>query len=78
MLDAMTDNHLMFRTLMRAFVQDVPRSAWGDVRRLVALAWAVVGLCLSKAVSVTGWGEVVESRARLAASRTRYFPDDLR
>lgn len=73
MLDAMTDNRLMFRTLMRAFVTDIPRSAWGDIRRLVALAWAVVGLCLSKAVSLTGWGEVVESRALLAASRTRYF-----
>lgn len=73
MLDAMTDNRLMFRTLVRAFVTDIPRSAWGDIRRLVALAWAVVGLCLSKAVSLTGWGEVVESRALLAASRMRYF-----
>jgi len=73
MLDGMTDNRLMFRTLMRAFVTDIPRSAWGDIRRLVALAWAVVGLCLSKAVSLAGWGEVVESRALLAASRTRYF-----
>lgn len=73
MLDHMTDGRLMFRTLMRALGEEIPRSAWGDIRRLVALAWAVVGLCLSKAVSLPGWGEVVESRALLAASRTRYF-----
>jgi hypothetical protein len=73
MLDGMTDNRLMFRTLMRAFVRESPRSAWGDIRRLVALAWAVVGLCLSKTISLTDWGEVVESQALLAASRTRYF-----
>jgi hypothetical protein len=28
MLDAMTDNRLMFRTLMRAFVTEIPRSAF--------------------------------------------------
>jgi hypothetical protein len=73
MLNGMTDNRLMFHTLMRAFVGEIPRAAWGDIRRLAALAWAVVGLCLSKAVSLAGWGEVVESRALLASSRTRYF-----
>jgi hypothetical protein len=69
----MTDSRQMFRTLMRAFLEHIPRSAWGDIRRLVTLAWAVVGLCLSKKVSLPGWGEVVESRATQAASRTRRF-----
>ena len=69
----MTDSRQMFQTLMRAFVKDIPRAAWGDMRRLETLAWAVVGLCLSKKVSLPGWGEAVESRAQHAASRTRRF-----
>ena len=69
----MTDSRQMFLTLMRAFVEHIPRAAWGDMRRLVTLAWAVVGLCLSKKVSLPGWGEAVESRAQKAASRTRRF-----
>lgn len=69
----MTDSRQMFRTLMQAFVEHIPRTAWGDIRRLVTLAWAVVGLCLSKKVSLPGWGEAVESRAQKAASRTRRF-----
>lgn len=69
----MTDSRQMFLTLMRAFVEHIPRAAWGDIRRLVTLAWAVVGLCLSKKVSLPGWGEAVESRAQQAASRTRRF-----
>jgi hypothetical protein len=36
----MTDSHQMFCTLMQAFVLYLPRSAWGDIRRLVTLAWA--------------------------------------
>jgi hypothetical protein len=69
----MTDSRQMFQTLMCAFVQDIPRAAWGDIRRLVTLAWAVVGLCLSKKVSLSDWGEATESRAQQAASRTRRF-----
>jgi hypothetical protein len=40
----MTDNHQMFRTLVQAFLLHLPRSAWGDIRRWVTWAWAVVGL----------------------------------
>jgi len=69
----MTDSRQMFSTLMCTFVEHIPRSSWGDIRRLVTLAWAVVGLCLSKKVSLPGWGEAVESRAQQAASRTRRF-----
>lgn len=69
----MTDSRQMFRTLMHAFLAHIPRAAWGDIRRLVTLAWAVVGLCLSKKVSLPGWGEASESRAQKAAGRTRRF-----
>ena len=68
-----TDTRQMFNTLMRAFLQHLPRAVWGDIRRLVVLAWAVVALCLTKKVSLPAWGEVVESRARYAASHTRRF-----
>jgi|GEM_PF-4089637 hypothetical protein len=52
MTDPPTESQQMFRTLMRAFLLHLPRSAWGDIRRLVTLAWAVVGLCLSKKVTL--------------------------
>jgi hypothetical protein len=73
MLDTLTDTRQMFRTLMQAFMANVPRAAWRDPRRLVTLAWAVIGLCLSKKVSLPGWGEAIDSRAKQAASRTRRF-----
>lgn len=69
----MSDSRQMFQSLMQAFVLYVPRSAWGDIRRLVTLAWAVVGLGLSKQASLSSWGEAVESRASQAASRARRF-----
>jgi hypothetical protein len=69
----MTDSGVLFQTLMVSFVASIPRSAWGDIRRLVTLAWAVVGLCLSKVVNLSSWGESVESKATHAASRARRF-----
>ena len=69
----MNDSGVLFQTLMRFFVVTIPRSAWGDIRRLVTLAWAVVGLCLSKTVNLSSWGESVESQASYAASRARRF-----
>jgi hypothetical protein len=47
----MTDSRQMFRTLMQAFVEHIPRSAWGDIRRLVVLA---------------GGGAVSEQKSQLA------------
>lgn len=67
------DSHEMFCSLMQAFLLHVPRSAWGDIRRLVTLAWAVVGLCGSKRASLSSWGEAVEGQAHQAASHTRRF-----
>jgi hypothetical protein len=69
----MSDSHHLFIRLMFAFTKRIPRSAWGDIRRLVVLAWAVVGLTFSKKVSFSGWGEVVESQAQYAASHARRF-----
>lgn len=34
MTDSPTESQQMFRTLMRAFLQHLPRSAWRDIRRL--------------------------------------------
>lgn len=68
-----SDARRMCSTLMCTFRQHLPRSVWGDIRRLVVLAWAVVALCLSKKVSLPGWSEVVESRAQHAASHVRRF-----
>jgi len=73
MTDTPTESQQMFRTLMRTFLLHLSRSAWGDIRRLVTLAWAVVGLCLSKKVTFAGWGEYTDSQATQAASRTRRF-----
>ena len=69
----MTDSRQMFGSLMRAFLLHLPRFVWGDIRRLVTLAWAVVGLCVSKRASLSSWGEAVESQASQAASHTRRF-----
>jgi len=69
----MTDSQQMYRTLMTAFCAHVPRSIFGDVRRLVVLAWVVIGLCFAKTVNFDAWGEVVISPAQYASSRTRRF-----
>jgi hypothetical protein len=69
----MMDSHQMFCTLMQTLLLHLPRSAWGDIRRLVTLAWAVVGLCLSQKASLSSWGEAVRSQARQAASQARRF-----
>jgi len=68
-----TDSQQMFGTLMRAFVLHIPRSAFGDIRRLVTLAWAVAGLTISKTANFNKWGESVISKATIAASHQRRF-----
>jgi hypothetical protein len=69
----MTDSQQMYRTLMTAFCTHVARSIFGDVRRLMVLAWAVIGLCFTKTVNFDAWGEVVISQAQYASSHTRRF-----
>ena len=69
----MTDSQQMYNTLLTALTQNIPRSTYGDVRRLMVLAWAVVGLCISETVNFSKWGEVVISEAQNAASHQRRF-----
>jgi len=69
----MTDSLEVYGTLLAAFCEYIPRSIFGDVRRLMGLAWAVVGLCLSETVNFNKWGEVVISEAQYASSHQRRF-----
>lgn len=69
----MGDSMQLFGTLMTAFCKYIPRSIFKDVRRLVVLAWAVVGLCLTESVNINKWGEVVIDNAEYASSRQRRF-----
>ncbi len=69
----MTDSLQMYSILLSAFCEHIPRPLFGDVRRLVVLAWAVVGLCLTKTVNFNQWGEVVISKAQFASSHQRRF-----
>lgn len=69
----MTDAKALHRDLMKALLTHLPRSVYGDIRRVVTLAWAIVGLCLTRTVRLTAWAEVVEGRAQYAASRVRRF-----
>ena len=63
----------LFGTLMKAFCRHIPRSIFKDVRRLIVLAWAVVGLCLGKTVNINVWGESIIDNAQYASSRQRRF-----
>lgn len=69
----MTDAKALHRDLMKALLAHIPRSVYHDIRRVVTLAWAIVGLCLTRTVRLTAWAEVVEGRATYAASRVRRF-----
>jgi hypothetical protein len=71
--EQMGDSVQMYRTLISALWAHIPRCVFGDVRRLMTLAWAVIGLCLTKKVSFNHWGEVVTSNAQYAASHERRF-----
>jgi hypothetical protein len=69
----MTDSLQLYSTLLAAFCTHIPSPIFGDVRRLMVLAWAVVGLCLTKTVNFNQWGEVVISCAHYASSHQRRF-----
>jgi hypothetical protein len=69
----MTDSLQLYGTLMTAFCKLIPRATFRDVRRLKVLAWAVVGLCLTKTVNFNLWGEAVISEAQQAESHQRRF-----
>jgi hypothetical protein len=69
----MSDSLQLYRTLLTAFCTHIPPHIFGDIRRLMVLAWAVVGLCLTKTVNFNHWGEVVISGAHYASSHQRRF-----
>lgn len=69
----MTDSLQLYGTLLTAFCEYIPSYIFGDVRRLMVLAWAVVGLCLTKTVNFNLWGEVVIGQAQYASSHQRRF-----
>jgi len=69
----MSDSQQMYRTLFSALWEHIPRCIFGDIRRLMTLAWAVIGLCFTKTVNFNHWGEVVISNAKYAASHQRRF-----
>lgn len=69
----MTDSLQLYSTLLAMFCIHIPRHIFGDIRRLMVLAWAVVGLCITKTVNFNQWGEVVISQAHYASSHQRRF-----
>jgi hypothetical protein len=69
----MTDAKALHRDLMKALLTALPPTVYRDIRRVVTLAWAVVGLCLTRTVRLSAWAEVVDGHAQYAASRVRRF-----
>jgi hypothetical protein len=69
----MSEAKQMHRDLMNALLPILPRKVYGDIRRVVNLVWAIVGLCLTQTVRLEAWSEILESRAKYAASRVRRF-----
>ena len=67
------DSRQMYGDLMSTFCRILPKTAYGDVRRLMTLAWSVIGLASSRTVSLPDWAEVVLSPAQYPASRVRRF-----
>jgi hypothetical protein len=67
-MSATSQLHTMLLTELQSLV---PPEVYGDIRRLHNLGWAVVGVAHYRSVAVEDWAEVVEGRARFAASRVR-------
>jgi hypothetical protein len=63
----------MHDDLLKVLLPIIPRTVYQDIRRLSTLAWAITGLCLTHTVRLSAWAEVLESRAKSAASRVRRF-----
>src|SRR5437867_1822406 len=69
----MSEAKQLYRDLMNALLPILPRTIYGDIRRVANLVWALVGLCLTHTVRLEAWSEILESRAQYAASRVRRF-----
>lgn len=69
----MNDSLQLYGVLLTAFCKHIPSPLYGDVRHLMVLAWAVVGLCITGTVNFNQWGQVVMGRATYAHSHQRRF-----
>src|SRR5438270_11595668 len=69
----MSEAKQMYRDLMNRLLPILPRTVFGDIRRVANLVWAIVGLCLTQTIRLEAWREIIESRAQYAASRVRRF-----
>lgn len=69
----MDDTKQMQRALVTTLLTTLPRTVYHDIRRVITLAWAVTGLCVTRTVQLVAWAEVVTSAAHYAASRVRRF-----
>ena len=69
----MNEAQQMHDELVNALLPIIPRTIYQDLRRLNRLSWAITGLCLTHTVRLGAWAQVLESRAKSAASRERRF-----
>ncbi|MGZ3610738.1 MAG: transposase [Ktedonobacteraceae bacterium] len=69
----MSEAKQMHRDLMNRLLPILPHTVYGDIRRVSNLVWAIVGLCLTQTIRLEAWSEILESRAKYAASRVRRF-----
>jgi hypothetical protein len=59
----MNEAKQMHRDLMNALLPILPRAVYHDIRRVVNLIWANVGLCMTYTVRLEAWSEILENRA---------------
>jgi hypothetical protein len=69
----MSEAKQVYRDLMNALLPILPRTVYGDIRRVANWVWAIVGVCLTHTVRLEAWSEILESCAYYAASRVRRF-----
>ncbi len=69
----MNEAKQIHRDLMNAILPVLPRAIYGDIRRVVTLAWAVTGLCRKGTVRLSAWAAELTRSAHYAASRVRRF-----
>ena len=51
----MSETKQMHRDLMNRLLPILPRSVFGDIRRVSNLVWAIVGLCLTQTIRLEAW-----------------------
>lgn len=69
----MNEAKQMHRELLNAILPVLPRTVYGDSRRVVTLAWAITERCRKGTVRLAAWAAEVTSAAHYAASRVRRF-----